>query len=213
MGNSKGDIVRKCPKCREEIAEGAIKCKHCGADLRNWFARHKFLTGFFILIVLIIIISAASGDKDKNTSTTASNSGSSTQTADTNKTYKTGDTIQLKNHSLTVNTVNKNYKSGNQFDKPQDSNNSFVVVNVTLNNTGNDDLSANQFGFKLEDETGVQRNTTIVTTVADTLQSVTLSKGGKLTGNLVFEAKTGSSVLKLHYEGGMFGGEEIIVNL
>jgi len=212
MATPKGDIVRKCPKCKEEILEGAVKCKHCGADLRNWFKRHPFMTGFLILIVLIIVISA-SGGKDKKTSTTTSGSGSTTQTADTNKEYKVGDTIQLKNHTLTVNTVNKSYKSGNQFDKPQDSNNSFVVVNVTLNNTGNDDLSANQFGFKLEDETGVQRNTTIVTTVADTLQSVTLSKGGKLSGNLVFEAKTGSSVLKLHYQGGVFGGEEVIVNL
>lgn len=168
---------------------------------------------FWLIIVVLIIIGANSGEGDTKTSTTANNSGSTNQTVETKKDYKTGDTIQLKNHTLTVNSVNKNYKSGNQFDKPQNSANSFVVVNVTLNNTGNDDLSANQFGFKLEDETGVQRNTTIVTTVADALQSVTLSKGGKLTGNLVFEAKTGSSILKLHYEGGIFGGDEIVVNL
>ena len=169
---------------------------------------------FWVIVVIVIIIGANAGKGgSSSTTSTASNSGTSNQTADTNKDYKVGDTIQLKTHTLKVNSVNKNYKSGNQFDKPQDSNNSFVVVNVTLTNTSNDDLSANQFGFKLEDETGVQRNTTIITTVTDTLQSVTLSKGGKLTGNIVFEAKSGSSVLKLHYQGGILGGEEVVVTL
>ena len=62
-------------------------------------------------------------------------------------------------------------------------------------------------------ETGTQRNTTIVSGVASPLQSVTLSKGGKTSGNMVFEAKADSKTLKLHYEGGIFGGQEVIVNL
>lgn len=88
-----------------------------------------------------------------------------------------------------------------------------MSVNVTLENNGNDEISANEFGFKLEDETGTQRNTGFVTGVANPLQSVTLSKGGKTTGNIVFEAKANSATLKLHYQGGILGGDEIIVNL
>ena len=166
---------------------------------------------FWVIVVIIVIVGASSGSDDKKTASTSS--GSSSQAVDAAKSYKVGDTVPLKNHTLTVNSVNKSYKSSNQFDKPMDSSNSFVVVNVTLNNTGNDDLSANQFGFKLEDETGVQRTPTISSSVGDLLQSVTLSKGGKISGNLVFEGKTGSSVLKLHYEGGIFGGDEVVVNL
>ena len=78
--------MKKCPKCKEDIADGAVKCKHCNADLRNWFARHKFLTGFLGLIILIIIISAAGGgDKKKDGSSSSSSSTSTPKTEETKK--------------------------------------------------------------------------------------------------------------------------------
>lgn len=50
-----------CSKCKETIKKGAKKCKHCGADLRNWFVRHKFLTAVLVIILLIIFGSIAGG--------------------------------------------------------------------------------------------------------------------------------------------------------
>jgi hypothetical protein len=59
--------TKKCPKCKEEIAKDAKKCKHCGTDLRNWFVRHKVMTVILALIVIGIIATAAgSGNNTSN---------------------------------------------------------------------------------------------------------------------------------------------------
>lgn len=52
-----GGKTKGCPKCGEEIQVTAKKCKHCQADLRSGFAKHKILTGFLVLIAIVIFIS------------------------------------------------------------------------------------------------------------------------------------------------------------
>ena len=47
--------TKKCSKCKEDIQPDAKKCKHCGSDLKNWFVRHKILTGLLVLFVIGII--------------------------------------------------------------------------------------------------------------------------------------------------------------
>lgn len=81
---------KKCPKCGEEILASAKKCKHCQADLRNWFVRHKIITGILILIV-IGIIGSASGDESQKADT-ASNAGTK---ADTNQNEKPVEPVKL----------------------------------------------------------------------------------------------------------------------
>ena len=71
--------TKKCPKCQEDIQLGAKKCKHCGADLRNWFVRHKIITGILILFFIGIIGSAMGGgenNKRNNNSTATVNESS-----------------------------------------------------------------------------------------------------------------------------------------
>lgn len=53
---------KKCPKCSELIQPDAKLCKHCKADLRNWFVKHKIISGLLAFIVLGMIVSAIGGD-------------------------------------------------------------------------------------------------------------------------------------------------------
>lgn len=55
-----------CPKCKETIQNGAKKCKHCWADLRNWFRKHYIITTFLVLVLLWSIISATSSSETSN---------------------------------------------------------------------------------------------------------------------------------------------------
>lgn len=60
--------TKKCPKCGEEVQSVAKTCKHCQADLRNWFIKHKILTVILVLI-LLGMIGSAGGNKSKKADT------------------------------------------------------------------------------------------------------------------------------------------------
>ena len=175
-------------------------------------AKNLFIVIGIIAVIIVVAAIASSGKKTGSGSTSITQS-TQPASSDQKSEYKVGDTVMLKNHQLVVTKVNKNYASGNEFDKPQSSENTFVVVDVTITNTGSDNLSVNPYGFKLEDETGVQRDTTSGGLADGKLDSVTLSPNGKTSGKIVFEAKAGSKVLKLHYSPGLYGGDDVVISL
>lgn len=59
MSNNK---LNKCKACDKDIAKGVKKCVHCGKDQRNFFMRHKILTGFLAIIILIVVASGVGGN-------------------------------------------------------------------------------------------------------------------------------------------------------
>lgn len=52
----------KCKVCNKDIAKGVKKCPHCGKDQRNFFMRHKILTGILVLVLIAAIGGAIGGD-------------------------------------------------------------------------------------------------------------------------------------------------------
>lgn len=74
--------TKKCQKCGEDIQASAKKCKFCQSDLRNWFVRHKIVTGLLVIIV-IIIIGSAGGNKNQSSSQTK-NTGSKNDSGQSN---------------------------------------------------------------------------------------------------------------------------------
>ena len=120
--------------------------------------------------------------------------------------YATGETVQLKGHTISVKLEKIGYQSTNMFDKPSSSSNEYVVVAVEIANTGSSELIVNSFGFSLEDDTGTTRDTAFIAGLDNQLESVTLQPGGHTTGMLCFEAKKGSKTLILHYTGNLHSG-------
>lgn len=57
-------MMVNCKACGKEIAKGVKKCVHCGKDQRNFFMKHKILSGIAIL-VLIGVIGSALGTGDE----------------------------------------------------------------------------------------------------------------------------------------------------
>jgi hypothetical protein len=66
--------TKQCSKCKESIDATAKRCKHCQADLRNWFVRHKIMTAGLVLLLLIIVAAAGGDDSDSSSSSSSSSS-------------------------------------------------------------------------------------------------------------------------------------------
>ena len=45
-------MLVNCKACGKEIGKGVKKCVHCGADQRNFFSKHKIITGILALIII-----------------------------------------------------------------------------------------------------------------------------------------------------------------
>lgn len=56
------DKMTKCKACGKEIAKGAKTCPECGKDQRNFFSKHKILTGIGVLIIIGVMTSIGGND-------------------------------------------------------------------------------------------------------------------------------------------------------
>lgn len=76
--------MTKCKACGKEIAKGVNKCPSCGKDQRNFFMKHKIITGVLILFVIGCIGSATKGN-DTTKPTTGTSTAQTTAPAKTEK--------------------------------------------------------------------------------------------------------------------------------
>jgi hypothetical protein len=169
---------------------------------------------FWVLIVIVLIgVGGAMGGGD-NATKTASNDNSSENKSEEEKTeFKVGETASFDDKSITVTKVQRNYDTGNQFAQPE-SGKEFVIVTVKVTNDSDSTLDYNTFEFKMQDSDGVQQNEAITALSEGKLNSGSLAKGGKVTGNLAYEVPKGDKGLKLLYQNfSFFDNKAITFNL
>jgi len=125
--------------------------------------------------------------------------------------YKVGDVIKINGTQLTVNEVTKS--AGGEFDKPK-SGNEYVIIRVTIENTGNSTISYNPYYFKVQNSQGQITDPAFTIVDQDTaLESGELAPGGKVSGTVVFEQPKNDPELKLQYTTDLFGQDVTIINL
>ena len=163
---------------------------------KSWFARHKIMTGIFVLVVIAIIGSAASGG-NKNGGVTSS-PGTTTQSEEKTE-FAVGEKATFDDKSITVTNVERNYQTGNQFAQPE-SGKEFVLVTVEITNNSKGSMDYNTFEFKLQDSNGVQQNESFTALSEGKLNSGSLAAGGKVTGKLAYEVPKDDTGLKLLYQ-------------
>ncbi len=201
--------VVKCPKCKEDIAKGAVKCKHCGADLRNWFVQHKVISVILGIILLGAVISATGGGK--TTTTTTGKSSTESKIAAAKSDYIVGEAASIDKQILRVTKATRNYSTGNEYMVPE-SGKEYVLVEVSIENNGTDQVSFNTFDFQVQDSSGVLKTETFVD-AENKLNSGNLAPGGKVTGTMVFEVPAGDTGLKLVFKPSFWSNKTIYVKL
>ena len=106
--------TKSCPKCGEQIQSSAKVCKHCKADLRNWFVRHKVITGILALMLIGIIGGMGGENNDSENSAAPSNASDATKKEEA-VLYKTNDAIKTDKFEITVTSAKEKNVVGSQY--------------------------------------------------------------------------------------------------
>lgn len=170
-------------------------------------------------VVILTVIIMPSSEETPSNSTPTKVGEVSNETSDTDESahqeqetdFKVGDVIKFGDRTLTVTSVERDWKNPNSYMKPDDGN-EYVVVNVAIENTGKDTISVSDWHFEIQNASGVRKGTNYID-VNDGLPTVELIPSGKISGNIGFEVKSGESELKLVYKYNMFTDNVALINL
>lgn len=198
---------------------------------RNWFARHKILTGIGIAIIAIVLVSAiarggnsepaadevAVGSEVSSEEATDAQGAEGASEADSAEDAAPGigDAVQSGDLEFTVTAIEPGgTEIGSEY-LSETAQGEFLLVHVTVTNTGNE--AATFFGSnqKLIDSEGREHETDSTASLYipdnDTLFAE-INPGNAVVGTLVFDLPANAEPLELLFQGGLFD-KEVSVNV
>src|SRR5258706_9306750 len=143
--------MKKCKSCKADIDSKASKCSHCGTDQRNFFARHKIMTGILVIIIFFGFIAIVSGGKNSGSATSNSSSGSSNTPAV--QTAKVADTVNDGDLAFTVQSMDTAQTVGDSYSQ-KTAQGQYVILTVKIQNNGKDTKTINASDFNIVDNQG-----------------------------------------------------------
>ena len=134
------------------------------------------------------------------------------QTEEKKDVYAMKETVHLEDMDVTVNSVSTS--EGENYTKPEDGK-VFVLINVTITNTSDEDISYNVLYSKIQNAQGQINSLGFsMLNVKDKLHSGKLIPGGTITGTVVTEAAADEiNSMIFIYEPNPFSDEEAKVQL
>ncbi len=166
---------------------------------------------FWVIVAIIVIGAIGAGGSSNNTNTNSLSATSKEQNNEAKTEYTIGEEAILGKGAITVTKVEKS--QGSTYDKPKEGK-EFVIVYITIENKGQDNLDYNPYYFKMQNSQGQQENQTITTIDKDTaLHSGELIPGGKVSGTIVFEELKNDNGLMLIYNDSFWSSKELKIKL
>ncbi|MFY8330648.1 DUF4352 domain-containing protein [Vagococcus carniphilus] len=184
-----------------------------GEDGKKYVMKEKkafYKKWWFWLIIIIVAAFALTPGSDKkdevklkeNNTAQKGNKKENTnkKEKEENKSFKIGDTIDMKGYEIKVNSVD--FSEGGEYTKP-DEGKQYVIINLTITNNSDERKSYNPLDYSLVADGNSESAGFTFLDGVETLSSGDLDKGATVTGNLVGQASP-EAKLKLRYEGNYF---------
>ncbi len=176
----------------------------------------KILKWGIIAIVIIGVVVAFAGGSDDDDNNSSTNENTVQNESSKEETYGIGDTITVGDVEYTVNSINSQKTVGNEYFNT-DAQETFLVINLTLKNNGNEALSVSSSYFKLKrDEKEYETSSDGNIYLEDSIVYTSINPDASLTGNICFdvtEETINYERLQLQVQTGIFGTEKGLINL
>lgn len=177
----------------------------------------KWWVWVIAVIVVVGVVGGDSSDEPKlvETSGTAANGGeedTAGEISTESTTFNIGDTIELKNFRVTVNSVRTS--QGQDFFTPEEGK-EFFIVDVTVENiSDSDQIISSIMMFDIVDPDGrkLQQSVSAFGLLNGQLDG-TVGAGRKITGEYAVEVPQGQTGLELEFNASLITGKQIIVTL
>lgn len=178
-------------------------------------AKKKFYKKWWFWVIVVIVILSILGSSSSEPKKIEQGQPEQKNSNEVkSETFKIGDAVKIGNSVIAINKIETS--TGGQYSKPTEGN-KWINLNITIENTDSSQQYITTLGqMFLRDGDGNSYQVAVTNKVMENpgfgLDGTIIAKS-KRTGWVGFEVKNESKNLQFQYNGSMFGGKEVLINL